>query len=226
MPETTQLVQLIIAAVIVLIVALIEVGAAIALFVWWVRLRQPASAAAEPAPAPSSEPEPGEKAPAAPEGPGQVMIRFQALARELEAATKDLQRYNGTREVQLQGWQQMSADIIRRIMPVLENLEPFLNDENDAVADVAQLAHGRLLTELVTLGVTQIIPTPGDEFDGRCHQLNAHSTGYPPYRVKRVVAPGYRFQPRITGAAEIVVKPAEVIVESADAHPAEPVTAE
>lgn len=195
---------------------LIEVGAAIALFVWWVRLRQPAPAAAEP----------GEKAPAAPEGPGQVLVRFQALARELEAATKDLQRYNGTREVQLQGWQQMSADIIRRIMPVLENLEPFLNDENDAVAEVAQLAHGRLLTELVTLGVTQIIPTPGDDFDGRCHQLNAHSTGYPPYRVKRVVAPGYRFQPRITGAAEIVVKPAEVIVESADAQPAEPVTAE
>jgi|GEM_PF-2206721 len=148
------------------------------------------------------------------EGPGQLLVRFQTLQQDFELATRELQRFNGSREVQLQGWQQLSADVIRRILPVLANLEPYLEDTDSQAADVAQLAYGRLLTELVTIGVTQIIPSPGEAFNGKYHVLGPDSEGYPPYRVKSVVQPGYLFQPRILGASEIVLKPAEIIVES------------
>lgn len=157
------------------------------------------------------------------EGPGQLFVRFQQVNKDLDLVTRDLQRFNGSREVQLQGWQQLTSDIIRRILPVLDNLEPYLDDADSAASDVAQLAYGRLLTELVTVGVTQIIPTPGEHFDAKYHLLSPDSTGYPPYQVRLVVSPGYRFQPRVSGAMEIVLKPAEVIVETVTAPPPAPV---
>ncbi|MHB0936213.1 MAG: nucleotide exchange factor GrpE [Armatimonadota bacterium] len=208
-------------------VTVVIVVAALGLFLWWqlrlleMRLAAPPQAE-EPLPAVEDEPE--EPAVETNEGPGQLLVRFQSLHKEFDQATKELQRYNGSREVQLQGWQQLSSDIIRRILPVLDNLEPYLDDTDSTASDVAQLAYGRLLTELVTIGVTQIIPSPGEPFDGKYHLLGPDSVGYPPYRIKTVMLPGYRFQPRIPGASEIVLKPAEVIVETDIEHPdAEPV---
>jgi len=202
----------------VLPVTVVSVAVALGLFLWWhirrsarVPLPPPAEEAA-PLAVEESEPEAPDSPPA--EGPGQLLVRFQSLNNDFEQATKELQRYNGSREVQLQGWQQLSSDIIRRILPVLDNLEPYLDDSDSSVSDVAQLAYGRLLTELVTIGVTQIIPSPGEPFNGKYHVLGPDSMGYPPYQIKSVVQPGYRFQPRIPGASEIVLKPAEVIVES------------
>ena len=198
-------------------ITLASVAIAVVIFWWW-RRRQPVAlpqaVPEEPAPveAPGGKVEEADTPPN--EGPGQLLVRLQTLNKDFEQATRDLQRYNGSREVQLQGWQQLSSDIIRRILPVLDNLEPYLNDSDSAAADVARLAYGRLLTELVTIGVTQIIPTLGQPFNGKYHLLGPDSTGYPPYRIKTVVSPGYRFQPRVSGATEIVLKPAEVIVES------------
>lgn len=202
--------------------------AALGLFVWWqlrqMEIRMTPPPREEALPPVVEEEEPEEPASEMHEGPGQLLVRFQSLDKELEQATKELQRYTGSREVQLQGWQQLSSDIIRRILPVLDNLEPYLDDSDSTASDVAQLAYGRLLTELVTIGVTQIIPSPGEPFDGRYHMLGPDSMGYPPYRIKTVMLPGYRFSPRIPGASEIVLKPAEVIVESDIDHPdAEPV---
>jgi len=199
------------------------VCAAMALFFWWRvhRGAQAPQATAEEASTlgeiaedtPDEEPDEEPDATAT-EGPGQLLVRFQTLSKDFEQATKELHRYNGSREIQLQGWQQLSADVIRRILPVLDNLEPYLDDTDSSAAVVAQLAYGRLLTELVTIGVTQIIPVSGEPFDGNYHLLGVESKGYPPYRIKSVVQPGYRFQPRIPGASEIVLKPAEVVVES------------
>ncbi len=161
-----------------------------------------------------------------PDGPGTLLVRFQELDRQLGQAVQDLQHFNGNREAQLQGWQQLSAEIMRRIVPVLDNLEPYLRDDESPGADVARMAHGRLLTELATLGVSRIIPQPGDDFDGKYHQVDAASSGLPPYRITAVVAPGYLFRPRVAGANELVVKPAEVVVESADARMASAATEE
>ena len=147
------------------------------------------------------------------EGPGPLFIRFKALQTEFDQAVKEMQRFNGAREVQLQGWQTLCTDVIRRVLPVLENLQPYLEDEDGTLADVAQMASGRLLTELITVGVTRFTPLPGDPFDARYHQLLANSGGTPPYRVRTVVAPGYLFRPRVPGAGEVVLKVAEVMVE-------------
>ena len=207
------------AAVAVPVTVLIAV-AVLGLFLWWqLRRMETRLAPREDDQLPVVEEVPEEPAIEANEGPGQLLVRFQTLHQEFDQATKELQRYNGSREVQLQGWQQLSSDVIRRILPVLDNLEPYLDDTDSTASDVAQLAYGRLLTELVTIGVTQIIPSPGESFDGKYHVLGPDSEGYPPYRIKSVVLPGYRFQPRIPGASEIVLKPAEVIVESDIEHP-------
>jgi len=147
------------------------------------------------------------------EGPGPLFQRFKALQAEFELAVKEMQRLNGTREAQLQGYQILSTDIVRRVLPVLENLQPYLDDEDSALADVAQMASGRLMTELVTVGVTRFVPEIGEPFDARSHLLLARDDGAPPYRVRTVVAPGYRFRPRVPGANEVMLKPAEVTVE-------------
>ncbi len=180
---------------------------------WWWLVQRLAAMTPPPADPPAPPDAPAEEAPL-PEGPGPLLVRFQELSRALEQTTKDLQRFNGAREVQLQGWQQICHDVIRRILPVLDNLQPYLDDENETVAAVAQLAHGRLLTELATVGVTRILPAPGEPFDGRYHQLGPETTGYPPYRITAVVSPGYLFTPRVPGAAEMVLKPAEVVAAS------------
>ena len=190
---------------------------AIAVFVLWRGRRRDKAAQPEETVLPDELTALAPEEPEAPpvEGPGQLLIRYYSLVKELEETTKELQKFSGTREVQLQGWQQLSSDIIRRILPVLDNLEPYLDEPDSEATMVAQLAYGRLMTELVTVGVSQIIPAPGEPFNGKYHALSPESTGYPPFRIKSVVSPGFRFQPRITGATEIVLKPAEVIVESA-----------
>lgn len=197
--------------------------AALGLFLWWQLRRLETRLAPAKDDLPPAAEEPEDAVVEADEGPGALLMRFQSLHQEFDQATKELQRFNGSREVQLQGWQQLSSDIIRRILPVLDILEPYLDDTDSTAADVAQIAHGRLLTELVTIGVTQIIPSPGEPFDGSYHVMGPDSEGYPPYRIKSVVQPGYCFQPRIPGAPEIVLKPAKVTVESDIEHPdAEP----
>ena len=95
------------------------------------------------------------------EGPGALIVRLQELCTEFELATQEVQRYSGTSESLIQGWQQLCSDIIRRVLPVLENLEPYLEEDSPG-ADIAQMAYGRLITELVTVGVTQIMPSRGD----------------------------------------------------------------
>jgi len=202
----------------------ILVAMALGLFLWW-RFFRSAGLPPKEMIIPAAEDDVSAEPEITYEGPGQLLVRFQTLQQDFEQATKELQRFNGFREIQLQGWQQLSADVIRRILPVLANLEPYLEDTDSQAAAVAQLAYGRLLTELVTIGVTQIVPSPGETFDGKYHLLGPDSEGYPPYRIKSVVQPGYRFEPRIPGASEIVLKPAEVIVETdverADIEPEE-----
>jgi molecular chaperone GrpE (heat shock protein) len=149
--------------------------------------------------------------PAIADGPGPMLVRLQECWQELQQTTQELQRFSGQREVQLQAWQRMASDILRRTIPVLENLEPYLEDDDVRVAEVAQVAYGRLVTELATVGVSQIIPHAGDAFDWRYHQLAPESTGLPPYEITRVLSTGYRFMPRIPAETEQVLKPAEVI---------------
>ena len=207
-----------------LIVTVISVIVAVVVMILWRRYRLmnlPMAADEEEAPPAIPDETPVEEAAPVAEGPGHLLVRFQALGKDFEQATKDLQRYNGSREVQLQGWQQLSADIIRRILPVLDNLEPYLQDTDGVASEVAQVAHGRLMTELATLGVTRIVPSPGEPFNGKYHQSRSTSSGYPPYRIKAVASPGYLFTPRVAGAVEVVVKPAEVIVESIGAESAD-----
>ncbi|MHB9026513.1 MAG: nucleotide exchange factor GrpE [Armatimonadota bacterium] len=147
------------------------------------------------------------------DGPGPMLAKLQECWQELRETTQHLQKFTGRREVQLQAWQRIAPDILRRIVPVLENLEPFLEDDDARVAEVAQVAYGRLITELATMGVTQIIPHAGEAFDWHIHQLAPESTGLPPYQISRVVSYGYRFAPCIPGETDVVLKPADVVAE-------------
>lgn len=146
-----------------------------------------------------------------PQSSGALLARLQALHNDLDAMTQGVQRYSSQREVQLQQWQLLCQEIVRRLLPVLDNLSPYLADEDERVAEVAQLAYTRMVTELSTIGVTQIVPQVGEPFDGRYHQLSPESTGVPPYQVAQVCAVGFRLLPRVNGASETVLRPAEVI---------------
>ena len=180
------------------------------------RRRPPASALAPPMPDDRPEAVVVDGAEIPPEadagGPGSLYMRMKALQDELDATIKEMQRYNGMREAQMQGWQQLNSDIVRRVLPTLENLRPFLDDEDARVADVASMAYGRLSTELVTVGVTPITPRPGEAFDAKYHTVLERALGTPPYRITAVVAPGYLFRPRVPGAGDVVILPAEVKV--------------
>jgi len=147
-------------------------------------------------------------------GAGPILARLSELCQDFTLATQEVRYYSGTREVQLQNWQRLCTDILRRVLPVLENIEPFLRDEHEGVAELAQLMHGRLLTELMSIGVRLITPEPGEPFDAMYHQLHPDTTGLPPYQVKRTASPGFIFRPRVTGAGDVVLKPAEVVAET------------
>ncbi len=160
---------------------------------------------ADDAPAPADD-----VAPAIPGGPGPLVVRLQDLCAEFTLTTQDVAHYGHQREVQLQQWQRTCVETLRRMLPVLDNLEPYLDDAEPQVAEVAQLAHGRLRTELASLGVKPIHPQPGEPFDGTYHQLDPDVTGLPPYTIVETVVEGYLFTPRAGGIGEIVLRPAEV----------------
>jgi molecular chaperone GrpE (heat shock protein) len=183
------------------------------------RHRRPdAPVAPVPEPEPVPEPIVDEVVPdePTPDVPGPILASLQTLNDDLALTTQRVQRYSSQREVQLQQWQRITAEVLRRVIPVLENLEPYLDDANPEVAELAQLTYGRLQTELATVGVTRIAPEPGDTVEWRLHQLDPASDGTPPYAITRLVSAGYLFQPRVSGAQEIVLKPAEVVATSAD----------
>ena len=147
-------------------------------------------------------------------GPGAILLHLSELCQEFDTAAQDVRQYTGLREVQIQSWQRLCADILRRMLPVLENIEPYLLDEDERVSGLAQVIKGRLMTELLTVGVRELKPEPGEPFNASYHQLHPETTGLPPYQVQTVVAPGFLFRPRVSGANEVVLKPAEVIAES------------
>lgn len=169
----------------------------------------------EPTPEEISEPDalPAADEPAL-EGAGHILVRLTELCQEFTLASQDVRQYSGTREMQIQGWQRLCADILRRTLPVLENIEPYLADENPEVSELAHLVHGRLMTELMTVGVRLITPEPGEPFNAVYHQLHPDTSGLPPYQVQAVVSPGFMFRSRVSGASEVVLKPADVIAET------------
>ncbi len=148
------------------------------------------------------------------EGPGAILAHLNELYQEFSLTAQDVRDYTGLREAQIQDWQRLCTEILRRMLPVLENLEPYLADADEQVAGLAQVVHGRLLTELMTVGVRVIAPVPGEPFNPGCHQLHPETTEMPPYQVKTLVAPGYLFRARVSGSNEVVLKPAEVIAET------------
>jgi molecular chaperone GrpE (heat shock protein) len=189
---------------------------------WWggrSRYGLPAVALPAAPPAESGVPEDAEDgeaadAPALPdvgEGPGPLLTRLQALTGEAQSLTEAVGRYSGTREVQVQQWQRTCADVLRRLVPVLDNLEPYLSDDTPGTAEVAQVTYHRLQTELATVGVVQIQPQAGEPVIWQHHQLAGESVGAPPFVVTAVVEVGYLFTPRIAGAAPVVLRPATVI---------------
>jgi molecular chaperone GrpE (heat shock protein) len=150
------------------------------------------------------------------EAPGPVLARLAELGVGYRQATEDIRRYSNQREVQIQHWQRLCLDVVRRVLPVLENLKPYLADEDERVAEVAAIAYNRLMTELATVGVRPVAPQPGEVFDWKYHQLDEKSSGSPPYTIVEVVTPGYIFAPPISGAAEMVLSPAEVIARGVE----------
>ena len=145
---------------------------------------------------------------------GQYSRHLTELCQEFDDAAQDVRQYTGMREAQIQSWQRLCSDILRRMLPVLENIEPFLADEDERVSGLAQVIRGRFLTELTTIGVRLITPEPGEPFNASYHQLHPDTDGLPPYQVKAVAAPGFLFHPRVAGANDVVLKPAEVIAET------------
>ncbi len=128
------------------------------------------------------------------------------MCQEFTVAAHDVRSYTGMRESQIQDWQRLCADILRRMLPILDNVTPFLTDEQEQMADFAKVVHGRFMTELSTIGVRVIAPNPGDPFDARLHLLHPETSGLPPYQVKVLVAPGFLFRARVSGANEVILR--------------------
>jgi len=147
-------------------------------------------------------------------GPGAILSHLTELCQEFNQTTQEVQNYTGKREAQIQEWQRLCTDILRRILPILDNITPYLADEHEQMADFAKVVHGRFLTELTTIGVRVIDPKPGDPFDARIHLLHSETSGLPPYQVKTPIAAGYLFRSRVSGANEVILRPAEVIAKT------------
>jgi molecular chaperone GrpE len=147
----------------------------------------------------SSEPEPDPAAEAA---------KYLDLAQRTQAELENL-RKRAARDV-LQAGARAKANLVRELLPVVDNLERALataNPEEDHLADGVRLVHAELVGTLERNGIKAFDPA-GEPFDPTVHEAISMREGENGSGiVLDVVEKGYRL-------GDNVIRPARVVVSS------------
>jgi molecular chaperone GrpE len=158
-----------------------------------------ASAAPGPEPEPEPEPEPD---------PDAEAKRYLDLAQRTQAEFENF-RKRAAREASQAG-ERAKANLIRELLPVVDNLERALataNPEEDHLAEGVRLVHVELVNTLERNGVKAFDPA-GEPFDPTVHEaLSMREGDNGSGLVLDVVEKGYKL-------GDNVIRPARVVVSS------------
>ncbi|HPO72077.1 MAG TPA: nucleotide exchange factor GrpE [Armatimonadota bacterium] len=163
------------------------------------------------------------------------IAELEARVADLEAALEQRTQEAEAREKEakefLEGWQRERAsfenfrkrmareldeagtvakvDLIRAILPAVDNLERALDDEStsaDVVRQGVRLIHEQLLTALQKQGLKEV-PTTGETFDPNVHEAidAVENTEYAPDTVVEPLLKGYTFGERLVRPARVRV---------------------
>ncbi|HYH59383.1 MAG TPA: nucleotide exchange factor GrpE [Thermoleophilaceae bacterium] len=161
-------------------------------------------------PKPDVEPEPGGE-PEAPEDPLAKAERERDEYLDLAQRTRaelDNFRKRAARE-SAQAGERAKANLVRELLPVLDNLERALGSAGEAeqhLAEGVRMVHGQLVAALEREGIEAFDPV-GDAFDPECHEAlsTREQEGAESGVVLDVVEKGYRLNGTVLRPARVVV---------------------
>ena len=146
--------------------------------------------------------------PAAEPDPAADAARYLELAQRTQAEFENF-RKRATRDI-AQAGQRAKANLVRELLPVVDNLERALataNPEEDHLAEGVRLVHVELINTLERNGIQAFDPA-GEQFDPTVHEAISMREGENGSGiVLDVVEKGYRL-------GDSVIRPARVVVSS------------
>jgi molecular chaperone GrpE len=140
--------------------------------------------------------------------PAEDAAKYLELAQRTQAELENV-RKRAARDV-LQAGARAKANLVRELLPVVDNLERALataNPEEDHLAEGVRLVHVELLNTLERNGIYAFDPA-GEQFDPNVHEAISTRAGENGSGiVLDVVAKGYKL-------GGTVIRPAQVVVSS------------
>ena len=106
-----------------------------------------------------------------------------------------------------QAGQRAKANLVRELLPVLDNLERAIasaGDDEQHLADGVRMVHAQLVAALEREGIESFDPA-GEEFDPECHEALSTREDGESGRVLDVVEKGYRLNGTVLRPARVVV---------------------
>ena len=167
-----------------------------------------APVSAEPAAEPAAAEPADEPVAAAEPDPAADAAKYLELAQRTQAEFENF-RKRATRDISQAG-QRAKANLVRELLPVVDNLERALataNPEEDHLAEGVRLVHVELINTLERNGIRAFDPA-GEQFDPTVHEAISMREGENGSGiVLDVVEKGYRL-------GDNVIRPARVVVSS------------
>jgi molecular chaperone GrpE len=130
---------------------------------------------------------------------------YLALAQRIQADVENY-RKRAAREA-AQAGERAKANLIRELLPVLDNLERAIasaGDDEQHLADGVRMVHAQLVAALEREGIQSFDPV-GEEFDPECHEALSTREDGESGRILDVVEKGYRLNTTVLRPARVVV---------------------
>jgi hypothetical protein len=159
------------------------------------------------------EAEPAAAEPQAPPAMRELRESMRKLREQAEGLERGVLEYGNPLEQKAQRWRSACHDTARRAVAAMKSC--WLMREDNPETGVI---YNELLANLGAVGLSEIAPRAGETVDnGDLRYLLCEKRGAPPYKVVKVLTPGFLFSPRMPWpkepADEVILAPAELEVE-------------
>jgi hypothetical protein len=144
---------------------------------------------------------------------GDLRHRLDSLQQDIEGIQGQVWDYGSTEEEKGRRWRIACLAVAGKAVTVLQSC--WLEREQDSTS---QAIYDELMLSLRSVGVEEIIPSVGEMVDENDRRYRiSKSEKQPPYKVSRILCPGYYFRPILGKASEddakVLLEPALVEVE-------------
>jgi hypothetical protein len=144
---------------------------------------------------------------------GELRHRLDSLQQEIAGIQGQVWDYGSTEEETSRRWRVACLAVAGKAVTVLQSC--WLEREQDSTS---QAIYDELMLSLRSVGVEEITPRLGEmvEENDRRYRISKRE-GQPPYKVSRILCPGYYFRPTLGKISEhdnkVLLEPALIEVE-------------